>query len=117
MGGVDSVGSWDDDSNKHPYVDRNGKRHTVCFTVKIRTLCTHYAGKFTTGRKKEIPPFFLRKCNYDSNEIYMDDSYIFHKVISPQSRRHFQHIFANVEQDAVYQCCKIPCFNFGAHLE
>jgi hypothetical protein len=48
----------------------------------------------------------------------MDDSYVFcsYKTIFPQSLRHFQHNFVNVEQDAVYQC-KIPCLKFGAHHE
>jgi hypothetical protein len=40
----------------------------------------------------------------------MDDSYAFLKytAIIPPSLRHFQHSFANVEYDAVCQCCKIP---------
>jgi hypothetical protein len=29
----------------------------------------------------------------------------------------FQHTFANVEYDAAYQCCKIPCLDFAAHQE
>jgi hypothetical protein len=29
----------------------------------------------------------------------------------------FQHTFANVEYDAAYQCCKIPCLDYGAHHE
>jgi hypothetical protein len=28
---------------------------------------------------------------------------------------HFQNIFANPEYDAMYQCCKIPSLDFGAH--
>jgi hypothetical protein len=46
----------------------------------------------------------------------MDDSYLFcsYEAIFSQCLRHFQHIFANFEQDPVYQC-KIPCLAFGAH--
>jgi hypothetical protein len=49
----------------------------------------------------------------------MDGSCIFcnYEAIFPQSFRHFQHTFDNVEWDAVYQSCKIPCLDFGAHHE
>jgi hypothetical protein len=77
---------------------------------------TNFSEQCTRGDRKVI---FLRQCNCDNNEINTDDSYIFcnYDAIFPQSLRHFQHTFVNVWQDAVYQCCKIPCFEFGAHHE
>jgi hypothetical protein len=49
----------------------------------------------------------------------MDDSYVYccYEAVFPQSLRHFQHTFANTEQDAVCHCCKIPCLDFGARHE
>jgi hypothetical protein len=44
--------------------------------------------------KKILPPiFFLRKCNYSYNEIYIYRGYILHKVeiIFPQSLLHYEH--------------------------
>jgi hypothetical protein len=52
------------------------------------------------GGTKVMPPnLFLRKFNGDNNEIYKDVSYIFwnYLAIFPQSLRHFQHTFADVE--------------------
>jgi hypothetical protein len=68
---------------------------------------------------KVMPPIFLRKCDCDNNEIFMGDSYIFcnYKANFPLSLHHFQYTLPNVEYDAVYQCCKIPCLDFGAHHE
>jgi hypothetical protein len=47
----------------------------------------------------------------------LDDSHIFcnDETIFPRSFRRFQHTFVNAEQDFVYHCRKIPCFDFGAH--
>jgi hypothetical protein len=60
--------------------------------------------------------FFLRKCNCNNNEIYVDDSNICnYGAVFPQNLLHFHHSFASIDLDAVYQCCKIPCFDFGAH--
>jgi hypothetical protein len=38
-------------------------------------------------------------------------SLFFHKVC------YFQYAFVSVEEDAVNQCCKIPCLDFGTHHE
>jgi hypothetical protein len=50
------------------------------------------------GVKVMLQIIFLRKCNCNNNEIYVDDSSTFrsYKAIFPQSLRHFQHTFANV---------------------
>jgi hypothetical protein len=49
----------------------------------------------------------------------MNDSYTFsnYKDIFPQSLHHFQHTFANNEQDVAHQYCKIPHLDFEAHHE
>jgi hypothetical protein len=63
--------------------------------------------------------FFIKIRNCNNSEFYMDGSYIFcnYEAVFPQSLRHFQHTVANTEYDAVYQCCKIPNHDFGAHNE
>jgi hypothetical protein len=65
-----------------------------------------------------MPPFFSQKHNCNKNEIYMDDSYVIcnYEAIFLLSV-HFQHTFTNVEENTVYKCYQVLCFNFGAHHE
>jgi hypothetical protein len=78
-----------------------------------RILSVHYM----RDCMEVMPPIFFRKCNCNNNEISTNYSYIFcnYEAILPQSLHHLQHTFTNADQDAVYQCCKIPCLDFTAH--
>jgi hypothetical protein len=63
-------------------------------------FCCMPVVKCMTGSMKVMPPiFYIRKCNFTNNEIYMKDSYIFcnYEGIFPQSLHSFQHTFANTE--------------------
>jgi hypothetical protein len=71
------------------------------------------------GGTKVKPPFFIRKCNCNNNEIHMDGSYIFcnYEVIIPHSVPYFRHTFANTEHDDVHQRCKVASGSMRVEAE
>jgi hypothetical protein len=66
-----------------------------------------------------MPPIFFSE---NIIAITLKFTYMIHKILPLwgyflQSRRHFQHTSANVELDAVYQCCKTLYLDLRAHHE
>jgi hypothetical protein len=67
---------------------------------------------------KVMPPIFFPSENVIAKTLKF--TWMIHTsfaVMRPFFHRmcYFQLTFANIKQDIVYQCCKIPCFDFGAH--
>jgi hypothetical protein len=54
--------------------------------------------------------FFLRKCNFNNNEIYLDDSYIFcnYEALLSQIFHNFQHTFASISKMLFTSGVKFP---------
>jgi hypothetical protein len=83
------------------------KQNIVCavgVSASVVLAKTHAAletwpGIFEGWHKGNASGFFLRRCNCNDSEIYVDDSYNFcnYEATFPQSLCHFQHTYDNSE--------------------
>jgi hypothetical protein len=74
---------------------------TVTNAFVLALLEPNFFSENVTAIKREFTGMSYIFCNYET--IFL------------QNFHHFQHTLASFEQDAVYQCCKILCFDSGAH--